>query len=654
MAHAYKKALHGFFMKVHPDFFARNLEWQRANETNIATLNELLNWAKDFKGGANRPPPSTAIDFTFHRRPDEDAASSPVIQTRFELPKGFVAGPTTVGMAERAVNKFLRDLLRRADCIDEATAGLSATQDTEQNRQEMRRTMNQRRSIKPVRTLMDEAADTAAEVAMPVGAPSIDDLIQSDQILFSRELSPQQCAIAVQTLSAGLPQMLYERWYLVPVIVGNAWGIESSGVQGCITIPWSFSAPQFHSFITENTERLQTMKQRVSSLASMIEGLIADIGRSLDVDDVLITCPHRDALQCLHLLRDHAQLIGLHGVAGITLEVGDHFGYRDNGVLIFDRNMTLDRLQKKLPAIGERMPELKRNYARAKSLLQSIEFHLKDVVESLRPQMIDVTTCDLPYEKRVQFVQELHRVTPRLAQYDWSDFTFFLSPEDVSIDWDSGIIMLPAHFDGEALVRYVTDVNRDAQEKDKEALKEFEAARRETNEAVALAATPDLTDEASNGQSEDIMRALDGKKHPLQPVRPEDAWRSEYLTSSDRGGEEFSVEPPLAHSREFANAEDADDQMRWEGTFAEPGSMAMHRGADAADLENMWLATNKKHREAAVKKITEELTAKYKYARQGFKIGDRVGINDPKVQPRVFPTVMKGTYVPPKPTHGGH
>lgn len=159
----YKKALNAFFLKVHPDFFHHNHEQQVINENAVAQLNELLSWAKEYKKGILKSPPSTSITFTFYQRTHdndgddgEDINSSKsnmknemddrtygssnakisryrhthassfassnlanvALQSTFQLPSSFVATDGNRGMVERAVNKFLRDLLRRANCLD--------------------------------------------------------------------------------------------------------------------------------------------------------------------------------------------------------------------------------------------------------------------------------------------------------------------------------------------------------------------------------------------------------------------------------------------------------------------------------------------------------------------------------------------------------
>jgi len=653
MSQAYKKALHGFFMKVHPDFFARNKEWQRANETSIAALNELLNWAKELKAGAHRAPPSTSIDFTFYKRPDDDGGVSPKIQTRFDLPKGFVAGPTTVGVAERAVNKFLRDLLRRSDCLDDNTSNVSEAQDSEQARAEARKTMNPRREPKRVRTLLDEAFDTAAEVAMPQGAPAIDDLIHSDQILFARDLSPQQCAVAVQTLASSLPELSYEQWFLVPVLITDHWGVGTDGVRGTMSIPWSFSVPQFQSFLRAEADAIKKMKQSTESFATEVESLIADVCRQLDVDDVLVTASHAESLPCLRLLREHAPLLALHGVQGVTIEIGDHFGARDNGVLMFDKAATFDDLKNRLPRIAERMPDLRKRYARARTLLQGIEWSLQQIVEALKPQLVDVFTADATYQERLQFVQELQRIAPQLAQFDWSSTTFALAPteNDLQIDWENDLMMLPCNFDGDNFVRYVKEIHSGAVEKEREKLAQFESSRRAKLEAQKAAAA-NLTDamgdpstDAVTDPDHDPMAGLDGRHAPPRPAA--DAWRSEYLMSSDKGGEELSVEAPLAHQRDFTNVTDAEDQLEWEGFNRTPYDDFQKPQADDDEMRDVWLNANKQYRTEAVRQVTAELRRKYGFVKDGLKLGDLVGINDPKQRARKFPTVARGSRPPP-------
>jgi hypothetical protein len=245
--------------------------------------------------------------------------------------------------------------------------------------------------------------------------------------------------------------------------------------------------------------------------------------------------------------------------------------------------------------------------------------------------------------------------------------SFALAPkaDDLRIDWEGGLVMLPCNFDGDNFVRYVSDIHSGAKEKEKAALAEFEASRRAKHDAKRLASghladgmglyDREEEEEGSGGgggelaEAHDPMAALDGRQRPPGGA-PSDAWRSEYLMSSDRGGEELSVEAPLAHQSDFAHVDDANDQLDWEGFNRSPYVDNVTRPADNDELEHAWLMTNKNVREETVKRVTAELRRKYGYVKDGLKLGDVTGINDPRQKARQFPTVAKGSYVPtPKP-----
>ena len=210
MQGVYKKSLHQFFLKVHPDFFSRNREWQRANERAVAQLNELLEWGKGFKNGILRPPPAASIAIGFHLKIEDDGTGGGEVRSTFELPKPFHVSEAYKGPCERAVNKFLRDLLTKAKCLDAAVEQLSKSHDDMvESVEESKRPLRRKPRVMAVKTLMEETSESLSETWYPEATPDIDDLIEADLVLFARELSPKHCAFAMQTLKASLPAMRY-------------------------------------------------------------------------------------------------------------------------------------------------------------------------------------------------------------------------------------------------------------------------------------------------------------------------------------------------------------------------------------------------------------------------------------------------------------
>jgi hypothetical protein len=118
------------------------------------------------------------LTLSFHRKSEDDdrdsgegkskarprPAGERLVTSRFELPGTFTPTDAHRGVAERAVNKFLRDLLRRAECIDATTESVSAAEDATAERHEAKpmrlRNIMKERSPKNVRTLLDDAVDS--------------------------------------------------------------------------------------------------------------------------------------------------------------------------------------------------------------------------------------------------------------------------------------------------------------------------------------------------------------------------------------------------------------------------------------------------------------------------------------------------------------
>lgn len=580
----YKKALSSFFLKVHPDFFHFNPQYQRINETAVAQLNELLGWAKEFKKGAFRPPPAQKIDFTFYRRVEDDeerrgmtgevgSASSTTVKpmlslgprgtseeevvlklhSRFELPANFKPQEGTRGVVERSVNKFLRDLLRRAECLDAITESISVSEDKTAERLEERplrrrprptTTLPRKSSLSSVRgkggkpmqegeenarmgprTLLDEAVDSLqtsplswsfSPFVLPK-PPTLDELISADQIFFSTSLSPLQCASALYTLREHLPALEYHQWESMPVVIGHRFevtgnssctglddpilsteegqkeddrgsgysavatsysgddgggeGVESvhgtatrdtaaktplhsllsssssssnksegeegdevsRGISGGFTIPWNFTPSQFLAFLHLHRVELQLCKSQIEQRAMSFEHLLGELCRALRLDDLLLSCAHREAYPVMKLFSHHTALLDAVGVTDLTIELGDHYATRENGVLIVDVHRLKDyaSLQSWLTAIEPKLKLQKELYRVSKQLLETTMWYVKEVerVLELSPGQVDAFDHnDCTYAERLQWVKELFRISAGLSKWDWGEFKFILGP----------------------------------------------------------------------------------------------------------------------------------------------------------------------------------------------------------------------------------
>ena len=642
----YKKALHAFFLKVHPDFFAGNKQVQRANEVSIAQLNELLQWAKEFKNGALRGPPSTSITLSFYRKPEDEKPSRKmnegIVTSKFELPGTFVPNEAHRGVAERAVNKFLRDLLRRAECIDTTTEGISAAEDATAERHEakpMRPRNIKVRTMKKVRSLLDEAADSLNDQWNIAAVPTLDELMDAEQVFFSRALSPLQSAHAMQTLKSSLGEMHYERWTGMPLLVSDRFGVGD--FSGCLTVPWDFSLDRFLAFLRNNEPEIVASRQKIESMAKEVEVLISDVCNQLDLSDIIISVTHADALHCLRFLHRNVDQLAAHNIRGVALEISTKFATRDNGVVIVDCALEDATFLQWLQKLAPLMDKQRYLFSQATQLLESTMWHLKEFRSMVEPKGIDAFENELSYTQRLQWAKEMFRIGSNLSQWDWSDVTFSIGP--VHISWDDGIVTLPHNFDGDNFLRYIEQIHQDAKAKTREELLKESAMERlrldETRRSETLNNV--VTDTVAENND---MDAAARRRSQLAQEKPE---LEEYLSADPAGKESLSVERPLQHRVSFQSDEEAEDQLQWEGRLSSPYVPHIPQG-DIDDIRTLYYKTNRSFREAAAKKVVDELKSKYGAGGRSnrfrhLKMGDMLGLNDPRIKAQGFPILAKGT-----------
>ncbi|EPY39256.1 hypothetical protein AGDE_04672 [Angomonas deanei] len=668
----YKKALNSFFLKVHPDFFQHSAEQQQVNEGAVAQLNEILSWAKEFKTGVRRPPPANRIDFTFYKRGNDDSndnfRSADKITSTFELPAGFSASEANQGMAERSVNKFLRDLLRRADCLDSVAESMSAAEDATAARLEAKplRKRPQRGSDKTKQkkkeeesaasSLLDDAVEAIHTRWTLTPAPTVEELIESDLILFDKDvLSPLQSSAALYTLKSSLGEMQYDRWESMPLVISDHFAIGET-LTGSLTIPYDFTPIQFIQFLQFNAEKVDACRQEATQFANKLEVLIAELCNHLKLDDILISCSHREALTCLTLLHRYKEILFGYGVTELTLEIGTRHATRANGVLIIDyRTHTYEALEQWLRAVQPKLEVQKKLYDLSKKMLEATTWHLKEFRAVVQPAGIECFhNNDYTYAQRLAWAKELFRISPSLAQWDWSEFQFELSPL-LEINWEGRQMCLPYNFDGDALIHYITDIQKNAKTTAREALlaesamkdlaleqdKAREHARQLQLEEDGFTEDPPVLSPEGTAEREDRLRQLYRKTNPNL---------EEYLSSANQPdrttyhNEPLKMERPLSHAVTFNSDEEADEQLRWEGFYQSPFVDQVPTG-DLDDMDHTFQLSNRWHREAAAKKLLEELQSTYGKKSRKFdykKMGDVLEINNVNVQPKGFPVLNRG------------
>jgi hypothetical protein len=496
-------------------------------------------------------------------------------------------------------------------------------------------------------------------------------------------------------------------------------GGGATNISGTFSVPWDFTMPQFYAFLQQHDRVLQQQREQLEAFALSIETLVADVCRTLEVDDVLISCSHRDAVGCLKLLKANTARLLAANVTRVTLEIGRRFALRSNGVVVVPVDLQPMQLTAWLRAVGPRMPQQQKLYILGKQMLESTMWHLKQIREIVEPAGIDAFENDNTYDQRLTWAKELYRVSGTLAQWDWSEFTFTIGPID--INWEKKFMTLPYNFDGAALVRYIEGVHEEAKQKKRDEQLAEAAQQREDDErrslergtptsleeelekefpeAAALsrphsddqqppgggatrAGTPSPSNATDAALASSVSRYQSSKfwsagthaskssaleqwggisGSPSPPSVSDDAaarttkkrnelsgalpHMSEYMTSSATRVDPLSVERPLHHTVTFASDDEAKNQMLWEG-FYDDAYVDQVPASDVEDIQHAYFATNRWHREKAANQMIEELQGKYGKTSKRFghiKMGDLMGINNPKLQPQGFPILAPGT-----------
>ncbi|KAG5476490.1 hypothetical protein LSCM1_04202 [Leishmania martiniquensis] len=593
----------------------------------------------------------------------QDSRATTLIRSTFELPPGFVANESNRGLVERSVNKFLRDLLRRAECIDSVTESMSVAEDAAAARQEAkplrrRRADPRAQAKRGGKTLLDEASEAMTVQWTLTSVPSLEELMDADQVLFSKTLSPSQCSAALQTLRTSLGELHYDQWSSMPLIIDDHFSIGAE-ITGGLTVPWDFTAVQFVSFLHQNAAAIAQCRALATAFATEVERLIAELCTALELDDVLISCSHKEAMGVLRLLHRNKELLYGYGLINLTLELGMRHATRANGVVVVDVSMkTTDELREWLRALHGKLDLQRKLYSVSKQMLETTMWHLKEFRDMVEPGGVDAfVNNDCTYAQRLSWAKELFRIGPALAHWDWQEFTFLLSPE-LDVDWRRHQLLLPHNFDGDALVRYIEEVQQGAKEKAKEALLRASAMRRLSDEELrAQAHAAEMQVSGNMGEAEmDEQARQQHRDDPLVPgMRPvSEAMRhlyrqssphmDEYMTSSEDSVDPLSVERPLSHAVTFNSDTEAEEQLKWEGFYQEPYVDQMPTG-DLDDMAHTYRLTNRWHREAAAKKLLEELQSTYGKKSRRFdyqKMGDVLEINNARVQPKGFPVLARG------------
>ena len=650
MLAGYKKSLHQFFLKVHPDFFARNRQWQRENERSVAQLNEILEWGKAFKKGSLYSPPATEMKIKFHLKVEEDGKGGGEVQSIFKLPKPFHLSASYKAIAERSINAFLRDLLVKSSCVDESTLSAMPMEVTPQDFDAGKKPAHKPLEANPVRTLMEETSETLNETWQRQRVPSVDDLIEADLVLFDRSVSPKQCAFALETLRSTLPRMQYEKWYEVPMMFGSRYALGEF-VQGVMTIPWNFDLRGFLDFIEENQDAILEGKHALNDMCRDIEQSITQICFACDLDDVLVSCGHALALDALRVLSSNAFTLKNAGVEKLSIEISDRFGVRDNGVLVVPYTLTQETLIKfleKLRGEGE-IQRCAEKYRMAKAMIDQTGSLLRDFRETVKPAGIDAYSLDCSYHERLTWAKELQHIAARLAAYDWSAFTFLMGP--LEVNWAEHTVSLPFNFDGDNFVKYVDVVHQSAKEntyakyvEEEEQLKKSRAeqASRAQAHAEGDAEMPDALaqapDEHAAGNEPNITFPSVG--HDIA---------SQYVVTQGTD-DAIHTESPIVQPRTFQSDTEAAEHLDWEGFHRDPTAMGKEHMQISEDQERAFYLLQRSKQEKIMREVMEEeRDSRQTSAARKKTFGYYTGITDFKLPMRGADVKPKGTGAMRKP-----
>ncbi|KNH06369.1 RhoGEF domain-containing protein [Perkinsela sp. CCAP 1560/4] len=647
MQAGYKKALHQFFLKVHPDFFAKNRHWQLNNERSVAQLNELLEWGKSFKRGNFYAPPATEMRIKFHLKLEEDGKGGGEVESVFKLPRPFHLSASYKAMAERSINSFLRDLLQKCSCIDHASSSVPPLEQAPEQYEASRKPAHTPLEANPVKTLMEETSETLSETWQRQRIPAVDDLIDADFVLFDRSLSPRECSYALETLREKLPQMQYEKWYETPIMFGRQYALGEF-VHGVVSVPWNFQLRDFVKFIDENRETILEAKQALEDIGKRIEQNITQLCYACDLDDILISCGHTRSLAALEVLNGNTYVLNSTGLEKMCIEIGEFFGFRKNGVLIVPHdvnNASLIAFLEKLRSTNQ-LSALRQKYGAAKTMIDQTSSLLREFRETVKPKGIDAFTMDCTYSQRLAWAKELQHNAARIAVYDWTAFTFILGPLDVS--WTEKFVALPWNFDGETFVKYIDSVNQSAKEQNyAEHVAEEEAMKKHQAETVSGAREQERDFEAPSTGTQPQSTAHEGQ---LSVPSVEKHIAAQYVVSHGTD-DAIHTESPIQSHTTFQSDVEAAETLDWEGFHRDPVAMGKEAMQITEDQQKAFYLLQRSKQE----KIMRELLEEQRNSRRGNSarrktFGYFTGITDDKLPMKRANVKPKGTGAVSPPT----
>eukprot|EP01062_Namystynia_karyoxenos_P028148 TRINITY_DN21388_c0_g1_i1.p1 TRINITY_DN21388_c0_g1~~TRINITY_DN21388_c0_g1_i1.p1 ORF type:complete len:763 (+),score=304.49 TRINITY_DN21388_c0_g1_i1:99-2291(+) len=286
----------------------------------------------------------------------------------------------------------------------------------------------------------------------PADVPEVTELIAADLLHYDRELSPVDCAQAVETLHRELRSMRYDLWYFVPLYVTAAFS-AGGDIPGFISVPFDFDLSSFLTFLDTNRDEIRRMQEASFHRAREVAAAVARARQAVPLGDVVLRCPVSEALPALRLLAAprSVELMRSGEWGGLIVEVidaGSQYGARDSGVMQVPSDFTLEGLGEFCAMLlqTQMIKQLRSAYGDTVADLEELDKLLRVCYEVINPAAFDLESSGAPVGEKLQWVRELYSVSGMLSRFDWTEYTFVLG--ELSLDWDEGVLSLPANFHG--------------------------------------------------------------------------------------------------------------------------------------------------------------------------------------------------------------
>eukprot|EP01060_Flectonema_neradi_P030174 TRINITY_DN4319_c1_g1_i1.p1 TRINITY_DN4319_c1_g1~~TRINITY_DN4319_c1_g1_i1.p1 ORF type:complete len:669 (+),score=109.02 TRINITY_DN4319_c1_g1_i1:149-2008(+) len=306
-------------------------------------------------------------------------------------------------------------------------------------------------------SLADEFDSLMKDYWKPEHVPDIAGLIASDLIHYDKELSPVDCAKAIDTLGANLSLLRYDKWYFIPLYVTSRFGIGVD-LPGFLSIPYWFQPDEFIKYILAHEDELSQLQESAHQSARELEEQILTAKESAGLVDVILRCDHEDGRKAVEVLIKNASVLKSHGVTKLCVEITDPglaYGSRESGVLQLPADVTDSGLLEFCEYLNQenRLESVRQLYNQSIETLSECDRLMSVCYEVISPYLIDIESSNATPEEKLSFVKELYSISGELSRYDWSAYTLVLG--DLDLDWAGGVLSLPFNFHGANLAKTI-------------------------------------------------------------------------------------------------------------------------------------------------------------------------------------------------------